>query len=573
MYDNQLPEYANAVSDFRDARRRAAIQDLLARFRGKTSNLLPFDETKRMLKGRSAIYLGLKEIPLDAITGSVGRYMDFTRSFLPRRGTDEYRWARVKANIPHTGFNPIEVYQVGEVYFVLDGNHRVSIARARGDLTIQAYVTQILTKVPLSPEDSPDDLIHKAELTDFLEQTHFDVSRPMTDFQTTAPGAYNILNQEISRYRPENPNMKWEKLAIKWHDEEYLPFVQGLREKGLRRDFPGRTETDLYAWIRRRQGELIEEIGWEVPFSVAADNLLEKSSKNIRRVFRRVHDRLSDLAMPDPLEAGPRAGSWRQWALSTHREDHLFTDYLVPISGSPESWIALEQALVLARLEQDYVHGLHVVSNEREAVSEKVARIQTDFEARLREENVLGELKVEVGSIPRIVCDYAAWADLVIMNIVHPPGNSPINKITSGLHTIIHRSPRPLFLVPSMAKYISKLLLAYDGSPKAHEAMYISAYLAGKWDMELTVLTVGTNRTSINDLQSAKNYLEGQKIRADYQYTEGNPADSILSAADKTKCHAILMGGYGFRPVIEMVLGSAVDRVLHEANVPVILCR
>ena len=573
MDDSQSPEYAIAVQDFRDARRRAAIYDLIARFRGRSSDLLPFDESKKLLKGKSAVYLGLQEIPLEAIIGSVGRYKDFTRSFMPRLGSDENRWARVKARIPYTGFNPIEVYQIGGAYFVLDGNHRVSIARARGDSTIQAYVTNIPTKIALAPEDSPDDLIRKAELTDFLEQTRLDQTRPDTPFETTAPGSYATLTREIARYRGEHPKTDWSRLAIRWHDEEYYPFVEVMRAKGLRRDFPGRTETDLYAWIRKRQEEIIEEIGWEVPFQVAAESLLNKSNRKVRRLAHRVKDRFMDLTTPDPLESGPKAGKWRQWALATHRRDHLFTDYLVPISGSPESWIAVEQALVLAGLEKDYVHGIHVVKSMAEAQSPKALALKEKFENRLREANVMGEMIIEIGKIPRVVCDYASWADIVIMNIVHPPGHNPFNKIASGLHTIIHRSPRPLLLLPSFQERLDNLLLAYDGSPKANEALYISAYLAGKWKMALNVVSVKTARVNVGTLQHAKNYLQNQGIEAEYILLDADPAEAILSAADTTKCNAILMGGYGFRPMLEMVIGSAVDHVLREANVPVFLCR
>jgi nucleotide-binding universal stress UspA family protein len=573
MDPNQSPEYTTAVHDFRDARRRAAMQDLLARFRKQPSDLLSFDETNRFLKSSSAAFVGLHEIEISAIVGSVGRYKDFNRSFLPRRESDESRWARVKAQIPQVGFNPIEVYQVGAVYFVKDGNHRVSIARARGDNTIQAYITKIETEIELSQNDSADDLIRKAELTAFFKQTNLDVTRPQTDFSTTEPGAYQNLSHRIESHRNQGEEIVREELAMRWHDKDFLPFVKLMRKQGLRRDFPGRTETDLYAWILRRQEELIEQIGWEVPIEFAADNLLTKSSRRARRVGKRVKDKLTDIITPDPLESGPKAGNWRQWALSTHREDHLFTDYLVPISGSPESWIALEQALVYASIEHDYVHGLHVVPDTRDLNSEITKNIRLKFENRLKEADVLGELVVEVGNISRKICEYAAWVDAVVMNIVHPPGKTMLNKLTSGLRTTIHRSPRPLILVPSFAPKFESLLLAYDGSPKSKEALYVCAYLAGKWQMKLAVVTVETTRTKIETLQSAKDYLEKQNIEAEYIFQEGDPADEILAAADRSKCNIILMGGYGYRPVIEMVLGSAVDRVIREANVPVFLCR
>ena len=116
-------------------------------------------------------------------------------------------------------------------------------------------------------------------------------------------------------------------------------------------------------------------------------------------------------------------------------------------------------------------------------------------------------------------------------------------------------------------------MLAYDGSPKAREALYVGAYLANKWRLDLTVLSVATNRVNVNTIQDAKDYLSKQHVSASYKLMEGDPADAILSTADTSKSNIILMGGYGFRPVIEMVVGSAVDRVLKESNVPVFLCR
>lgn len=573
MTIEQPSEFASAVRDFRDARRRAALQDILAHILGKPENLLSFDETRKLHNGQAAVYLGLQEIPMDSIVGSVGRYRDFTRTFLPRRDTDESRWARVKSAIPKTGFNPIEVYRVGDAYFVLDGNHRVSIARARGDRTIQAYVTEIPTLVPLAPTDNLDDVIRKAEQADFLEQTGLSESRPGTDFTTSAPGSFIVLNQRIARQQRQHPGLAWPELAVRWHDEDFLPFVRMVQEKGLQRDFPGRTETDLYAWILRRQEELQQKLGWHVPFRVAAAHLIEKASPRPRRIASRLGSRLSDLATPDPLEPGPRPGAWRQWALATHREDHLFTDYLVPISGNPQGWQTLDQALRLARLEQDFIHGLHVIPAGALPEDAPRADLRAEFDRRLAEAGVQGELTVEAGSIARTVCAYAAWVDLVILDNVHPPGGSPLRKAASGLHTIIHRSPRPLILVPGPSTPFERLLLAYDGSPKANEALYVAAYLAGKWKMALHVLTVAGGKTAADMLDAARAYLLERRIAASYHLERGDPAEKILAMTEETGSDTILMGGYGHRPILELMLGSAVDRVLQETRVPVFLCR
>src|SRR5512138_3988872 len=165
--------FHNAVVDFQEARRRASIQEILARLRGKSNQLLSYDEVAEKLKLRARAESGTRDIPLDAIVGSVGRYTDFTRTFLPRRGDDQERWARVKAAMEEdAGLPPIDVYKVGQAYFVIDGNHRVSIAKQQGAKTIEAHIIEVQTPVPFAPNTQPDDLIIKAEYTDFLEATH-----------------------------------------------------------------------------------------------------------------------------------------------------------------------------------------------------------------------------------------------------------------------------------------------------------------------------------------------------------------------------------------------------------------
>ena len=129
-----------ASQDFRRARRKADIQEVLARLSGKTTSLLSFEQVRQGLKADKVRGRILKEIPLDAIVGSVGRYNDFTRSFLPRQESDHERWARAKETIETIGLSPIDVYQIDQVYFVLDGHHRVSIAKEMGATHIQANV-------------------------------------------------------------------------------------------------------------------------------------------------------------------------------------------------------------------------------------------------------------------------------------------------------------------------------------------------------------------------------------------------------------------------------------------------
>ncbi|NIU60739.1 MAG: universal stress protein, partial [Pseudomonas stutzeri] len=224
----------------------------------------------------------------------MGRYNDFTRSFLPRQDSDQERWAKVHvAATGLVGLPPIEVYQIGEAYFVLDGNHRVSVARQLGATHIQAYVTEVRTRVPLSPDVQPDDLILKAEYADFLEHTCLDEIRPEADLSVTAPGQYRVLEEHIEVHRyfmglEQEREIPYEEAVGHWYDEVYLPVVQVIRERGILRDFPGRTETDLYLWLSEHRAALEQALGWEIEPEAAATDLAAQFSPRPQRVVARV---------------------------------------------------------------------------------------------------------------------------------------------------------------------------------------------------------------------------------------------------------------------------------------------
>jgi hypothetical protein len=276
--EQELLTFSAAIDDFHKARSLAALKEILARITGESTQLLSFDEVRQKLKVKGSYDKGLRDIPLDAIVGSVGRYNDFTRDFLPKQDVDETRWARVKvAATGLVGLDPIEVYQIGDVYFVKDGNHRVSVARQLGATHIQAYVTEIRTRVPLTPNVKPDDLILKAEYADFLEKTRLDEYRPQSDLNVTGPGQYPILLEHIDMHRyfmglDYQRDVSYEEAVTHWYDHVYLPIVQIIRERGILRFFPDRTETDLYLWIAEHRAALEKELGWRInPEDAAID--------------------------------------------------------------------------------------------------------------------------------------------------------------------------------------------------------------------------------------------------------------------------------------------------------------
>jgi nucleotide-binding universal stress UspA family protein len=569
----------SAVQDFRDARRKAALQAVWASLTGQSLDLLPFEEVSKKLHAKGGARQKLKEIPLDAIVGSVGRYEDFNRFFLPKEGIKEERWTRVKlATETLEGVPPIEVYQIGDVYFVLDGNHRVSVARQSGANVIQAFVTPFTIKVPLTPEDDLDDVILKAEYTNFLEETHLDQLCPQLDFTATTPGRYERLLEHISVHRyylglEQNREINYEEAILSWVDHVYLPVIDVIRTRGILRDFPERTETDLYLWLLKHREELEEELGWDVKTEEAAADLAVRFSERPAAVAARVGDMIRDVVLPEDLDPGPPPGHWRAGEIFPRSDTCLFSSVLITISDTDHDWRALKQALRVAKKECGVVRGLYVLSEGIERDDIALQETQNIFDQLCAENEVQGRLGFASGSIARVVSKRAGWNDLVVLHLAHPPADDVLARLRSGLREIIHRSPRPVLAVPAISE-MQRLLLAYDSSPKAKEALYLSAYIANSWGSKVFVLgSTDSKQVQKESLAEVDEYLRSQNVEAVFLDGIGQPGDVILEQARVHAIDLIVMGGYSLSPFMEVVLGSTVDRVLRGFELPVLICR
>ena len=570
----------SAINDFRKARNQAILKEIIARFRGESTELLSYEDVRQKLKGRSSADQGLQEIPLNAIIGSAGRYSDFTRDFLPRLDATQDRWTRVKvATTGAIGLPPIDVSQIGETYFVKDGNHRVSVARQLGATHIQAYVNKVHTRVSLPLDANQDDLILMAEYTDFLEQTHLDELRSGVDMRITAPGKYQVLKEHISVHRyfmgiDQKREISYEEAVTHWYDVIYVPIVRIIRERGILRDFPKRTEADLYLWISKHRSDLELLLGWDIKPNKAITDLVNQFSPNMRNIFTRIGGKLLDALTPSKLETGPHAGQWRKELEPTRRDEHLFTDILVPVSGETSSWYALEQALVVARREGAHLLGLHVIRTDAEKDSGMAHAVRAEFDNRCEESNVPGKMVITVGEISQQICRRSRWSDLIVINLAHPPGSRPLARLESGFHTMIQLCPRPILATPQTMSPLKRALLAYDGSPKSEEALFVATYISGQWQIPLDVVTVLENENDASkNLDKAQIYLEAHGVVADYITREGPVAKTILNICEYIGADLLIMGGYGSNPLVEVVLGSVVDQVLRECHTPTLICR
>lgn len=578
--DQESDTRFSAVNDFYRARNQATLKEIIARFSGKSTELLSYEDVRQMLRAKRSIERGLQDIPLDAIVGSVGRYSDFTRDFLPRNDADKERWTGVKLAIQGlVGLPPIDVYQLGGVYFVIDGNHRVSVARQQGATHIQAFVTEVRSRVTLSPDIQPDELISKAEYADFLEKTHLDELHPEANLSVTAPGKYPLLLEHIDvhRYllaREQDQDIPYPEAVADWFDTVYTPVVEVIRESGILRYFPQRTETDLYLWIARYKEDLEKQLGWSIRPETAVANLANQYMSSAGSFFDRIGSRLIDLITPSRLESGPGTGQWRKEILASRSQEQLFSDILVPLDGKESGWRALDQAVLVARKEDAVLHGLHIISDEADRENPTTDQVIQEFEKRCLEAGINGQLAVVVGSITHEICDRARWTDLVVTSLSYPPGPQILDRLDSGFQELIQRCPRPVLTVPQQHNDLKSALIAYDGSPKAEEALFIATHLALRWEISLHVVTAyDGDRIKPETLLQAQTYLEEHAIDAKLHLVHNDAGSSIVSIANTEQVDLIIMGGYGVSPVIQVVVGSTVDQVLRESNKPVLICR
>ncbi len=242
------------------------MSDVLRFLRRRPQKLLSLEELKGPLRLESLVDRGLREIPLDRIVGTLGRGREFSRAFLPRTDASRERWTRIErlATGPE-GFPPIDVYQVGEVYFVADGHHRVSVARRLEAPTIEAHVRELRSAVAIAPDDDVEDVLLKSARADFLAATRLEPEGP-DDYRLTDVAGYERLLEHIAvhrYYRGHDLEREFtrDEAVASWRDLVYRPVICVIRQSGIMEYFPGRTEADLYLFAMDHLTSLRERYG------------------------------------------------------------------------------------------------------------------------------------------------------------------------------------------------------------------------------------------------------------------------------------------------------------------------
>lgn len=569
--EKDIVTYRKALEDFKRARGKAAMQRFWAGVKGESLDLLQFDEISAKLHAVNKSGKVLESVPLSKIIGSVGRTSDFDRNFLPLSDADEQRWANVKTHMisPMShGLPPVDLYKIGKAYFVLDGNHRVSVAKQAGFEEIEAYVTEIRTKVAIDSNLSAEELIRKAAYADFLEATRLDEYIPGVDFTLNKIGNYELLKEHIAVHRyymglgVGNP-INEKEAALHWYDHVYLPVVAVIGDSGLQWMMKDLTLTDLYLWVLDQQTHLQESM--EMPIST--ENALEYSVSLEGKTLR-----------PTTAKKGQVVDETLQDSESDNQfkplQECMFRDILVGLSEADENLDAVWQAVFVNRCQDGNIRGLHVLQG-----TENLELIQKALESRfytiLDEAGMRGKFLTVEGNISKTVAFQSLLSDLLVLKLNFPMTGSWMNRLSHGIPAILRLGKRPIMIVKGPARPLNDLLLLYDGSLKSKEGLFISAYFAAAFGSRLSILSMDTPGIKLNkQVNEVKRYLDKHNIAHRYFAEEGkNLAERVNTLVSELNISTVICGGYNGTGLLDRIIGTDVDEILNKVNVPVLICQ
>jgi uncharacterized ParB-like nuclease family protein len=280
-------ERIRALEDFDAARFRAFRRAVGRVLTGRARRLQPIEPLLAAAGTEGRAFAGIREIPLDKIVGSAAsesKAADFDPAFLPLNRRMRDRWTRIyQAMVEGDELPPIDVYKVGDYYYVIDGHHRVSVARNLGRATIDARVIEVRTRAPLGRDVDADGLLRAAEYAAFLQTTQLHRTRPEARLECSRLGRYDeILNHilghgyfmglELGRPVPLT------EAAAGWYDHVYRPIAEAIRKHNVLEQLPGWTEADVYVEITRRWLRL-SQVGEAAGPDPAVEALLRENAR------------------------------------------------------------------------------------------------------------------------------------------------------------------------------------------------------------------------------------------------------------------------------------------------------
>ncbi|MBO4438827.1 MAG: transcriptional regulator [Spirochaetaceae bacterium] len=271
---------AQTEEDFYRARNKALFNEIQHFVNQEESHLLSFNDVKQLLKPQNEVYLGMQVVPINLIAGSEGRYYDFDNHFFPKNIHLKTRWERIdEAHLTDVILPPIKLYEIGGLYFVRDGNHRVSVARSKGVECIDAEVVSLKSEIKLKPGMTKakilKEVINYEKRVFYMETAFGDITDFWKlDFSTT--GQYDVIYNHILTHKYFINQDKTEEISMQdailsWYENVYSPVVAVIKKRKIMRKFRGRTTSDMYVWLIKYWDELKTKFGSNIELDDIAD--------------------------------------------------------------------------------------------------------------------------------------------------------------------------------------------------------------------------------------------------------------------------------------------------------------
>jgi hypothetical protein len=285
---------AQTEEDFTKARNKALFNEIQHFLNPEETELLSFTDIKKWLKPKNEVYLGMQVVPVNLIAGSEGRFKDFDNHFFPRNVHLKSRWERIdEARLYNVILPPILLYEIGGLYFVRDGNHRVSVARSQGIENIDAEVISLKSEIKLRPGMTKRQILKAVlhyEKRTFYAETGFGDITDDWNIDFTSPGEYDVLYNHILIHKyyinmNQTEEIPLHEAVLSWYQNVYTPLIQILISQKIMKKFKHNTLSDMYVWIIKYWDELKEKFGSDVSLDDAATEFSEKYGKTI---FQRI---------------------------------------------------------------------------------------------------------------------------------------------------------------------------------------------------------------------------------------------------------------------------------------------
>lgn len=295
---------AQTEEDFAKARHRALFNEVQHLLHPNEAELISFKDIKNLLRPKGEVYEGLKTIPVDLIVGSEGRYQDFDNRFFPRSTHLKSRWEHVDmAHLQDVVLPSISLYELGGVYFVRDGNHRVSVAKSKGIEFIDAEVVSLQSEIKLHPGDSFSKMTRQVieyEKRIFYGETGFGDVTDYWCLDFSTPGQYDVIYNHILTHKyymnlDRSEEIGMDEAMLSWYERVYLPILRAIDRHRIMRSFRGRTKSDLYVWMIKYWDDIKGRFGSDVPIDEMAAKFVDDHGRP--PLLRRLRNRISGFLM------------------------------------------------------------------------------------------------------------------------------------------------------------------------------------------------------------------------------------------------------------------------------------